>query len=117
MSFDWKEYVYLAEDLLNRGEEACLRSSISRAYYGVYCSARNKKNYQHYKPRRGENIHRIVIDSYKNSKNREEQKIGKNLDQLRRSRNHADYNEDWPIKKEYTERAIIVAKQIIASIL
>jgi len=46
MSFNWRDYVDLAQDLLNRAEEACQRSSISRAYYGVFCLARNRKGYK-----------------------------------------------------------------------
>jgi len=67
MSFHWEKYVYLAEELMNRKDDAYLRSSISRAYYGVWCLARNKKGYKRYKPRKGENIHWKVINEYKNS--------------------------------------------------
>ena len=46
MSFDWADYLQLAEALarnpaLPGPEEAALRSAISRAYYATYCSARD----------------------------------------------------------------------------
>lgn len=114
MSFDWKGYVHLAEELQKRTEESYLRSSISRAYYGAFCIARNKKGYQNYKLKRGENIHWIVIDAYKNSSNANEQNIGRILDKLRKTRNDADYDENKPIKKDLAERIVISAKQILS---
>ena len=46
MSFDWSEYLNLAKKLIRAGStlsanEACQRTAISRAYYAVYCQARN----------------------------------------------------------------------------
>lgn len=112
MSFDWKYYVYLAEDLLNRPEESCYRSSISRAYYGVFCLARNKKGYKGYT---GTNIHWQVINEYKNSSDKNEQEIGRILDKLRKSRNDADYEDDKLIVKGVAERALFSAKSVLTS--
>lgn len=66
MSFDWKSYIHLAEELVKRQEESCLRSSISRAYYGVFRIARNKKGYEMYKK---SDIHSKVINAYKEDEN------------------------------------------------
>ena len=112
MSFDWEDYIRLSEKLIKKTgalEEASLRSSISRGYYGVFCIARNKKNYQHYKAR---NVHQEVINKYKNSGDKRERKIGKGLDELRKARNDADYNENKLINRSLAERALIMAKQI-----
>jgi hypothetical protein len=35
-SFDWSDYLELAEELAKRADEASLRSAISRAYYYVF---------------------------------------------------------------------------------
>ena len=113
MSFEWKDYVDLAEDLLNRAEESCFRSSVSRAYYGVFCISRNKKNFRNYTPKPGENIHWVVINAYKNSTDRNEQNIGRILDKLRRSRNDADYDESRLIERRLAQRMVISAKQIL----
>ena len=113
MSFDWKDYVDLSEELLNREEESCLRSSISRAYYGVFCVTRNKKGYKNYKPKPGENIHWVVINAYKNSSDRNEQNIGRILDKLRKSRNDADYDESQSIDRNLAQRMAVSAKQIL----
>jgi uncharacterized protein (UPF0332 family) len=112
MSFDWKDYVHLAEDLLNRPEESYLRSAISRAYYGVFCIARNRKGHKEFA---GSNVHWTVINEYKNSSDRNERNIGRILDNLRRSRNDADYNEDKSIDKGLAERAVYSAKHVLAS--
>jgi len=113
MSFDWKDYVYFAEELLNREEESCLRSSISRAYYGVFCVIRNKKGYKNYGLKPGENIHWIVINACKNSGDRNEQNIGRILDKLRKLRNDADYDDNKLINKDIAKRAVIMAKEIL----
>lgn len=110
MSFDWKDYVCLAEELLNRDEESCLRSAISRAYYGTFCVARNRKGYQSYK---GGDVHLKVINAYKFSANGNDRDIGRLLDKLRRSRNEADYNENKRINKNISQRMIFAAKQIL----
>jgi hypothetical protein len=36
MTFDWNEYLTLAEELALKNDEASKRTSISRAYYSVY---------------------------------------------------------------------------------
>lgn len=46
MSFDWTQYLFLAQELTkgsasSSNHEAMLRSAISRAYYAAFCSARN----------------------------------------------------------------------------
>ncbi|MEG4171823.1 MULTISPECIES: hypothetical protein [unclassified Microcoleus] len=41
MKFDWEEYFNLAKELAETTEEAKLRSAVSRAYYSVFCLARN----------------------------------------------------------------------------
>ncbi|HHT9124250.1 MAG TPA: hypothetical protein ACFYD6_00355 [Candidatus Brocadiia bacterium] len=110
MSFDWKDYVYLADNLLNQTGESYLRSSISRAYYGVFCIARNRKGYKSYTGQ--DNIHWKVINEYKSSSNKNEQNIGRILDKLRKTRNDADYDEDKPITKAIAQRGVLSAKQI-----
>jgi len=113
MSFNWHDYVLLAEELLNSKEESYLRSSISRSYFGAFCVARNKKGYQDYSGKSRENIHWKVIKEYRDSKTLQEQNIGRILDKLRRSRNEADYDEKKIIKRELAERMVIMAKNIL----
>ncbi len=110
MSFNWRDYVSLAEELSNRTEESYLRSSISRAYYGVFCIARDRKGYKKYP---SSDVHWKVINEYKNSGDKTEQDIGRVLDKLRKSRNDADYDESRLISRDLAERMVISAKQIL----
>lgn len=116
MSFDWRDYVSLAEHLLNFTEEAYLRSSISRSYFGAFCIARDKRGYQDYKGKNGENIHWKVINEYRNSDNSRDQNIGRILDKLRRARNEADYDAKKIINRELAGRMVILAKNILMNI-
>ena len=103
MSFDWIDFVKLAKKLIEDREEASLRSGISRAYYGVFCIARNRKGLKNYK--KGD-VHRVVIESFKNSNDFNEQYVGWVLDELRRNRNHADYEEDKRIDSNLAQRVL-----------
>ena len=113
MSFEWETYIALAQELSDRPEEACLRSAVSRAYYAVFCMARNAKGLQHYA---AGNLHRKVIEAYRNSTIRKEQEVGWLLDKLRRSKNHADYREDPPVTKAIADRAVQTSKAILSRI-
>ncbi len=108
MSFDWKEYIKLAEELKQHYDEKYLRTSVSRAYYGVFCICRNQKGYGYYK--KGD-VHQITISTYKNSDNKDEKWIGKLLDDIRKQRNSADYDGDKEITTGLAERSISKAKK------
>lgn len=100
MSFDWSDFLKLAESLARAErasvlEEAALRSAVSRAYYAAFCASRNHARDL------GEIIltglardHGIVKDHYKHSGVRDYQKIGTWLERLRDNRNCADYDDD-----------------------
>lgn len=97
MCFDWNLYVQLADELINHHktaslQEAYLRTSISRSYYGVFCIARNfliSKGIYMQKT----DTHKFVSDQYVDSNNRIEKKIGQDLNRLRRRRRNADYED------------------------
>ena len=110
MSFDWSSFVVLAENLLSNEEESYFRFSMSRAYYGVFCIARNSKGMKEYK---GPYVHKAVISKFKDSNDRSERNIGRILDNLRKSRNDSDYNEDIIISKDLAKRRLHQAKQIL----
>jgi uncharacterized protein (UPF0332 family) len=40
MTFNWEDYHRLADDLKGRGDDAALRTAISRVYYSAYNQAR-----------------------------------------------------------------------------
>lgn len=116
MSFNWKDYFVLAQELLERSEERYLRSSISRAYYGVFCIARDKAGLKDYRPnfRKGDpGVHEKVISTYRDSLKREEKLAGRILDKMRRSRNKSDYNGNITLKEDDAKRAIQDASNVL----
>jgi uncharacterized protein (UPF0332 family) len=94
MSFDWNDYYTLAEDLRTSTLESCLRSSISRIYYSVYCQARNHLRDTGVNIPNTESIHRWVWNYYRQQSGRTFTGIGNNGDRLHSNRKRADYDDD-----------------------
>jgi uncharacterized protein (UPF0332 family) len=118
VSFNWQLYLELADELIHRQqtkslEEAYWRSSISRSYYGVFCTARDRKGWQNLKT---VEVHKYVIDKYKGSSILLEKQVGKMLDELRRYRNRADYDGDTKVSKDLADRALVRAKWILQNL-
>lgn len=96
MSFDWSNYLDLAQELHDNAtnsssEEANLRSSISRAYYGAYHKARLRL-YQKWgiSLPKGVIAHQQLRNEYAS---RNYRKISVTLDRMRYDRNRADYDD------------------------
>jgi uncharacterized protein (UPF0332 family) len=120
MKFDWSSYLEVAEILLNevntswgQGDnvslnEAKIRSSISRAYYSSFCLVRNylrdvegyselidMEKKQKEKKEERKNVHHYIIhDILLISTNTDFKNLGKDLRNLRRLRNEADYEDE-----------------------
>ena len=99
VSFDWSEYLNLANKLIRSGsvlsaDEACQRTAISRAYYAAYCQARNLARDRGWVILTGKTKdHAIVKNHFKNSRQRNKKRIGIILERLRDARNDADYED------------------------
>jgi len=102
MSFDWSEYLTLAQELTSAStsspiQEAHLRAAISRAYYAAFCKARNYLlNKEGYLTPRGVNVHWDVIMKFEGSGDLGRKKVGTLLNSLRGLRNIVDYKEIFP---------------------
>jgi len=119
VNFDWKEYLDLAcnlfgEDIL-APEEACWRSSISRAYYATFHQTRI-----HLKDKepsttipRGVKAHSFIREYFKSSAEPERKKIGENLNRLRIDRNKADYDDYITKCDKLAKASIATAKSTI----
>lgn len=95
--FDWKEYLNLAEELAERhGDEAAQRAAVSRAYYAVYCYARNRLEQALVLERDHKNSasHQAIWDAYENDSRPEMEQIGQNGHNLKESRRRADYDDE-----------------------
>lgn len=97
MSFDWSDYLTLAKEL----EEQCLagacvdakrRSSISRAYYSVFCLARRYLTVREHLTTIPEDgtAHEVVENEIRLRSTR----VAEDLHRLRIARNRADYDDD-----------------------
>lgn len=115
MSFDWHDYIQLAQDLCmnNSGTitEAYDRSIFSRSYYGAYNAASN------YLTGQGVNIpridaHKFVIDTLLASAIPEENKIGADLQRLKRQRILADYKNNFPANRQDARVHCQMAEQV-----
>ncbi|MCR4433928.1 MAG: HEPN domain-containing protein [Caldiserica bacterium] len=120
MSFNWESYIQLADELIAYQKqpsilEAYYRSAISRAYYGVFCIARNfliKKGISIPK----ENTHKFVREQYTNSSNWLEKKIGTDLSRLLLDRKNADYDDQPSIDVQRAKFAVQISKEIFKNL-
>ncbi|MGK7926998.1 MAG: HEPN domain-containing protein [Spirulina sp.] len=121
MSFNWLEYLQLAQQLsgnakISASRESRLRSAISRAYYSVFIQARN-----YLRDREGlaiplKNSHRYIIQTFKTHANIDYREIGNNLERLRIRRNQADYDDIFKNLPKITTRSLKLAMKTIAKL-
>lgn len=90
--FDWREYFTLAKNLSKKKDEASLRSSVSRAYYAVFCTARSYALTKGHKIKKSAGAHQEVERLY--SGQLLIPTVGANLGRLRKSRNLCDYDDE-----------------------
>ena len=94
MNFAWADYYALAERLRHEDSEAALRSAISRAYYAVFCQARDYLKEQGVMlSTLGPSSHKQVWGEFK-QRGRTHRSIGDNGDKLHYNRIKADYENE-----------------------
>ncbi len=119
MSFSWKEYFDLADELaqiqnpLTSSDEARLRSAISRAYYGAFISARNFLHFRENNPvPHRMNAHWYVMHEFLSSNQAVRVRIGTNLSRLRPDRNMADYDNTFPNLTFIVQKALSRTQEV-----
>jgi hypothetical protein len=124
MSFNWAEYLSVAEGLCGMlisgppaGIEAHQRAAVSRAYYAAYVSARNRlRDVDGIPiPRRG-NPHKFVAERYEQDPDPQRTQIGIELGRLRVARNGCDYNDVVMQLPKLTRRSVARAAQLLADL-
>lgn len=99
MSFDWTDFLALAEKLSDAPqtpgpEEACLRSSVSRAYYAMFKTVLSfAETETGYEPREYGSDHVALPLHLQDSSDGSCVDIGIKLDRLRLNRRQADYDD------------------------
>jgi hypothetical protein len=120
MPFDWTAFIDLAADFESQAAsaanpEALQRTAVGRAYYGAFGYALDHAvDFLGYKPKsRREDDHGGLRDHLKSKRRRN---AAERLDQLRRSRNTADYSGklDWQDIGVTVASAIAKAKEVLA---
>lgn len=124
MDFNWEDYLYLAQALKNLnsfdslealldkcGDEACLRSAVSRAYYATYCFARNYaiENLQ-FTRRDNPSDHWRLRTKFKDKGFPD---IASDLDEMRQWRNNCDYEDKVSNLPNICESAIEDAQEVL----
>jgi hypothetical protein len=90
--FDWSEYLKLAQQLAARNEEACLRSSLSRAYYYVYNLALIRAEQNGFVSIQGQSTHGQLWRLFSQSPEPECIYLGQIALRLKEKREKADYS-------------------------
>jgi uncharacterized protein (UPF0332 family) len=124
MSFDWTEYLSLAETLGGLhvsgpivSIEAQQRSSVSRAYYAAFILARNRlRDVDRVPIPQTGAAHIFVAQQYGNHPDPVRQQIGTLLTRLRGARNTCDYDDVVTDLSGLSRRAVRRAARVIADL-
>ncbi len=108
---DWFDYFELAQEWVNEDSEAYKRSAISRAYYAMYLTARDKLcDANRYHPSGDESLHVYVWNKYKDYP--EYEHIGGLGNKLHRRRIEADYHNFIDDFSDLVEFAMDIAEEL-----
>ena len=122
MSFDWAEYLALAEELSGApvsrpaaGRDARQRAAVSRAYYAGFILARNRlRDVDGVRVPAGSNPHAFVARDYRRAGDPMRTRIGIDLGWLRVARNRCDYDDDVAQLPVLVRRSLVRAVQLLA---
>ena len=95
-SFNWANYLTLADELGNRPDEAALRSSISRAYYYIYHLGLARAVSNGYRRNPGEPSHIQLWNLFSENPEGVSQKLAQIALRLKYRRERADYDDIFP---------------------
>lgn len=116
-SFDWLNYLEVADALLRADNEGSWRSATSRSYYGVFGRLREILETKRGAPfPRRKNIHMAVISALKTDTRPAVIRLGQNLDRLRRERNRADYDALVGFGRQRAVKAKVLADGIASNV-
>ena len=110
-AFDWANYQKLADELLSRPEEECLRSAISRAYYSILNLGKERLLANGHPP--SKRTHSMVWDGFSQSTDADCKKFASWGARLKGKREDADYETIFPgdVKAE-AELAVWLCAQL-----
>jgi hypothetical protein len=112
--FDWSGYLKLAQELAARNEEACLRSSLSRAYYYVYNLALIRAERNGFVAVQGESTHSQLWRLFSQSPEPESIRLGQIALRLKEKREKADYRPTYRRIEEEVPQVLSEAQDFAA---
>lgn len=117
MSFDWKQYLTLAQRLARDADEASQRSAISRGYYAAFHTARRyvREAYPEVAFRGHGADHQEVWRCLKQGTG-PERSVGHHGDRLRQVRAKADYDQEGLSLPREAAQALEQAERIIRTL-
>ena len=121
MSFDWAEYLSIAQSLCGEvvsgplaGAEANQRAGVSRAYYAAFVLARNRlRDVDGASVPMSGYAHQFVAQQYSTDADPRRRQIGIDLGRLRQDRNKCDYDDTVPGLPTLVRRSLARATQIV----
>jgi uncharacterized protein (UPF0332 family) len=123
MSFNWRDFLTLARELVGRkvqpynSREAKARSAISRAYYAAFIEARNfLRDKEGKEASSSDHPHAFVINQFINDSNAVRKQIGRDLDELRRYRRYADYQDVLYYIPDRVKDSLQLSQRIISNL-
>ncbi|MBB5057737.1 uncharacterized protein (UPF0332 family) [Granulicella aggregans] len=108
--FDWTNYQVLANELVLRTEESCLRTAIGRAYYFALHSARKCLLDNGRALEKGANSHQWVWNQFAKSENEDCKKLAQIASRLKQKRITADYEDQYHRISDDAEQVISAAQ-------
>lgn len=114
--FDWSHYLDLALELAScRSDDALVearqRCAVSRAYYSVFIRARNHLQRKDGIRVPSRNTHEFVVNQYRAGASQQRQEIADYLNELRKYRTLADYEDHAPNLGKFVELVLGMAKE------
>jgi uncharacterized protein (UPF0332 family) len=110
---DGRSYLQLADTLASGSTEAEWRTALSRAYYAAFHVARQLLREIGFRVPRADRAHSYLWLRLANAGDSQVEWAGTYLNNLRRLRNHADYDLDSPVAQSFPLAQVPVARQII----
>jgi hypothetical protein len=110
---DGRDFLTLAQQLAAAPTEAAWRSAVSRAYYAAFHVARQLMEDLKFAVPRADRAHSHLWLRLSNCGDPQVVAAGRNLNDLRRDRNWADYDLAHPMHQMIVQRPLLVAPQII----
>ena len=118
MSFDWREFLKLAQDLhgglnLRCSQEAAQRSAVSRAYYAAFCYARNYAESRLGFQRTGTGRDHKLLKEHLRNLGQPWDEVADDLADLQQWRGFCDYDDEVAGLEILASNAINTAQKVI----